>query len=295
MMRGAIAIGSNSTRMLAAEKENGALKNVLRGREETRLFLGLDEKGMIAPEKIEETARAVERLFRQAREHGAEEIALFATSATRDAGNGQQLAQQIFDLCGLQLQVISGGEEAELAFLAAAGREKRLVMDIGGGSTEMTVGEDGKILASFSAQLGASRLLKMQKIESFEDALVARQTAENILRKELAAFASYAPLPPMVGLGGSCTTAAAIQMGREAHGEEVEGVTVTYKEAERQLNMLSSMSLEERMAVKGLPASRAVHMPHGLCILTAAMTLCGQKQITVSGRTNLDGYLLHRE
>ena len=176
MIRGAIAIGSNSTRLLAAEKRAGALYHILRGREETRLFLGLDDQGMIAPEKLEETARAVARLARQAREYGAESIHLFATSATRDAGNGDVLAQRIRDLCGLKLQVISGREEAELAFLAAAGRESRLVMDIGGGSTEMTLGREGRILSSFSAQLGASRLLncisKASHAASFARSLV---------------------------------------------------------------------------------------------------------------------------
>ena len=98
----------------------------------------------------------------------------------------------------------------------------------------------------------------------------------------------------MVGLGGTCTTAAAIHMGCEAHGEQVEGHIVTKEEAERQLHLLAGLSLGERMQVPGLPAARALHMPHGLCILTAAMALCGQERIQISGRTNLDGFLLHR-
>ena len=292
---GAIAIGSNSTRLLVADKKDGTLQNIHRGRAETRLFLGLNDQGMIDPEKIESTARAVAELYQEALAHGAQDVTLFATSATRDAGNGQDLARRIERLCGLSLQVISGQEEAALAFRAVAGAEKRLVMDIGGGSTEFTVGEEEKILASFSAQLGASRLLKQHPIESWQDALGARRAAEEILKPELEKIRPFLPVPAMVGLGGSCTTAAAIRMGYEAHGDAVEGKIVTLEEAERQLQLLSSMPLEERKKVPGLPEARAVHMPHGLCILTAALSLCGQNQIIISGRTNLDGYLLEQE
>jgi len=292
---GAIAIGSNSTRLLVADKKDGMLRNIHRGRAETRLFMGLTDEGMIAPEKIQSTARAVAELYKEALAHGAQEVTLFATSATRDAKNGHELALLIEALCGLSLQVISGQEEAALAFRAVAGAEKRLVMDIGGGSTEFTIGEKGMILASFSAQLGASRLLKKCPIESWQDALRARRTAEDILRPELEKIRPFMPVSAMVGMGGSCTTAAAIEMGYEAHGEEVEGKIVTLSEAERQLQLLSSMSLEERKKVPGLPEARAVHMPHGLCILIAALALCGQEEMIVSGRTNLDGYLLERE
>ena len=120
MKRAAIAIGSNSTRMLAAEKRNGKLEDILRGREETRLFLGLDEEGRIRPERIEDTAQAVCRLALLAKAAGAQSIALFATSATRDAKNGEALGGRIRELCGLSMRVISGEEEADLAFRAVS-------------------------------------------------------------------------------------------------------------------------------------------------------------------------------
>ena len=292
MKKGAIAIGSNSTRMLVAEKKNGMLNDVFRGREETRLFLGLDAQGNIAPERLEDTAQAVARLYLAAKMQGAKEMALFATSATRDAKNGSHLAKRIEELCGLQLKVISGEEEAKLAFQAVAGQECRLVMDIGGGSTEFTLGDQGEILFARSAQMGASRLLKMQPIASREEAGLALKIAEDALRSFADALAGYPKAPRLVGLGGSCTTAAAILMGKEAHGEAVEGKIVTLEEAKRQLALLSSLTMEERMKVPGLPPARAAHMPHGLCILIAALQLTGYKEITVSGRTNLDGYLL---
>ena len=292
MKRAAIAIGSNSTRLLIAQRQQGMLTNIQRGREETRLFLGLDDQGRIAPDKLESTAQAVAALAGEARRQGAESLALFATSATRDAKNGGELAARIRRLCGLELQIISGEEEARLAFLAAAGMEKRLVMDIGGGSTEFTLGDQGRIQWAVSAQMGASRLLKMQPIRCTDDALSALALAKETLLNTLGGHLAAGKGTPMIGLGGSCTTAAAIRMGREAHGEGVEGEVVSLREAKRQLLLLSSMTEEERSRVPGLPPSRAAHMPHGLCILIAALEIWGLEELQVSGKTNLDGYLL---
>ena len=292
MKRAAIAIGSNSTRMLAAEKRNGNLEDILRGREETRLFLGLDEEGRIRPERIEDTAQAVCRLARLAKAAGAQSIALFATSATRDAKNGESLGDRIRELCGLSMRVISGEEEADLAFLAVSQGQRRLVMDIGGGSTEWTLGENNRVEWQTSMQLGSSRLLKMGPIQSLSDAEKMLDTARRVMAPYAQKLRALPPAPAMIGLGGACTTSAAMTMGYEAHGETVEGKIITLQAAREQLRMLAPMPLQERMKVPGLPPTRAAHMPHGLCILIAALEESGFQQLTVSGRTNLDGYLL---
>ena len=292
MKRAAIAIGSNSTRMLAAEKRDGELKDILRGREETRLFLGLDENRNIRPDEIESTAQAVYRLYCQAKEAGAQSIDLFATSATRDAKNGAALAERIKALCGLSLRVISGEEEANLAFLAVSQGKRRLVIDIGGGSTEWTLGENNRVEWQISMQLGSSRLLKISEINSMRDAERMLDTARRIIAPYAEKLRALPAAPAMIGLGGACTTSAAVAMGYEAHGEMVEGKIVTLESAREQLRMLAPLTLEERMRVPGLPPTRAVHMPHGLCILIAAMEESGFDRLTVSGRTNMDGYLL---
>lgn len=293
MKRAAIAIGSNSTRMLAAEVMKGMLLNPARGREETRLFLGLDEAGNISPDKLEATAQAVARLYRDALGYGAETVDLFATSATRDAGNSADFAARIRELTGLELQIISGEEEARLAFMAVSEGKRRMVMDIGGGSTEWTIGEHNRVEWAVSMQLGASRLLKMQPINCPQDAEKALALCREIMVPYVRQLSALPPAPAMIGLGGSCTTAAAITMGREAHGELVEGKTVTRQQAIEQLQLLSGMTIEERMRVPGLPPARAMHYPLGLCILITALELCGFDKITISGKINLDGYLLN--
>ena len=292
MKTAAIAIGSNSTRLLAAEKNGHELTNLLRGRAETQLFLGLSEDGMILPQRLENTAQAVFQLYIQAKAYGAESVSLFATSAARDAKNSQALSDRIYALCGLPLRIISGEEEANLAFLAVSQGKRRLVMDIGGGSTEWTIGEKNRVEWARSMQLGASRLLKAQPIDCPLDAEKCLNLARSAMAPVWEELKKLPRAPEMIGLGGSCTTAAAIQMAREAHGEQVEGRVVTLDQAKSQLRLLSELSLEERKAVPGLPPSRAIHMPHGLCILISALETCGYPAITVSGKTNLDGFLM---
>ena len=293
MKRAAIAIGSNSTRMLVADARGGVLRDPVRGREETRLFLGLDGAGRISPEKIESNAQAVLRLHREALSHGAQSVDLFATSAVRDAANSSVFAARIRELTGLDMRVISGREEARLAFMAVSNGERRMVIDIGGGSSEWTLGENNRVEWSVSMQIGASRLLKNQRLESPEDAARVQILCKEVMGLYGRQLQSFAPAPALIGLGGTCTTAAAITLGREAHGEEVEGVTVEKQAAIDQLIMLSSMTLEERKQVPGLPHSRAAHYPLGLCILISSMDVLGFQQLTVSGKTNMDGYLLN--
>ena len=291
MIRAAITIGSNSTRSLVADVTD-TLRVIHRGREETRLMLGMDDEGFIIPRAMENTVMAVAQLHREALALGAQDIALMATSATRDAKNSDLFVSRLKEATGLDTRIISGQEEAALAFRAAAGNENCLVIDIGGGSTELTYGEKGQILASRSAQVGASRLLKIQPIECMEDADRILTIARGIIREALDGMLPDGKTFTMTGLGGSCTTCASLLMEREAHGEEVEGVRVTIGDVRRFLHTLSPIMPAARAEFRGLPRSRVHHFPHGLCILLAIMEEAGMDTFTVSGRTNLDGYLL---
>lgn len=291
MIRAAITIGSNSTRSLVADVTD-ALHVIHRGREETRLMMGMDEAGFITPRAMAQTVAAVADLYREALAMGAKDVTLMATSATRDAQNSNIFVQRLREATGLDTRIISGQEEAALAFRAAAGNENCLVFDIGGGSTELTYGEKGQILASRSAQVGASRLLKIQPIECMEDADRILSIARDIIREALCGMLPGGKAFHMTGLGGSCTTCASLLMKREAHGEEVEGVRVTIDDVRRFLHTLSPLMPAARAEFRGLPRSRVHHFPHGLCILLAVMEEAGAEAFTVSGRTNLDGYLM---
>ena len=136
MMKAAvIGIGSNSVRMLLAEIDNGRGRRLLRDREGTRLFAGLDAQGRLSRESMEHAAASVRRMAQSAREQGAAEVRLFATSATRDAANQGEFTSLLRRETGLELEICTGAEEASLSFLGATDGNYCGVVDIGGGST----------------------------------------------------------------------------------------------------------------------------------------------------------------
>ena len=281
---GAIAIGSNSTRLLT-RLENG-LED--RAREDTKLFSGLNEDGNLSDEAMDRTVRAVLRLKKRAIQFGAEYIMLLATSATRDAGNSEEFSRRLLAGTGLRLKIISGNKEAELAFRAASAGSHCAVLDIGGGSAELTYGAEGKIIKSISAQEGASRLLKEGEILSAKDAERVYGRVISRLRTAYAPILSLKRPPKLILIGGTATTAAAIQLITDSHGQELEGTRLTKEQARAQLVRISDLSRKERANVPGLYPSRVHIMPHGLCILLAALELTGFDEFTVSTRNNLD-------
>lgn len=284
---GGIAIGSNSTRLLT-RLENGRED---RAREDTKLFSGLNEAGNLSDDAMDRTVRAVLRLKKRAIQFGAEYMMLLATSATRDAGNSEEFSRRLLAGTGLKLRVISGNKEAELAFRAASAGKTCAVLDIGGGSAELTYGSEGKIAKSVSAQEGASRLLREGEIVSAKEAEQVYARMIGRLRKAYGPLLAMKRPPRLILIGGTATTAAAIHLKTDSHGQELEGTVLTKDEVRQQLVWISGLTLEERGRIPGLYPSRVHIMPHGLCILLAVMELTGFEELAVSTRNNLDAAL----
>jgi exopolyphosphatase/guanosine-5'-triphosphate,3'-diphosphate pyrophosphatase len=147
MLCAAIDIGSNTTRVLVAEPVDGQLKKVMEQRAYTRINKALDEDGAISAEKVAEVAEVVATQVRLARELGAETIRAVATAAVRESSNGERAAEQIGDAAGVEVEILGEEEEGRLSFIGAtktlghpvAGRVG--VVDVGGGSTEVILGE----------------------------------------------------------------------------------------------------------------------------------------------------------
>ena len=161
MRAAVIGIGSNSVRSLVADVQGADFTRLWRDREGTRLFAGLDETGNLNRDSMDKTVSAVRRMASEVLRQGAEELAIFATSAARDAANGQVFMEDVEDVAGVPLKIISGEEEAELSFLgasAAVHAPRCGMIDIGGGSTEIAVGTPKGIECAFSCQMGAVRL-----------------------------------------------------------------------------------------------------------------------------------------
>lgn len=162
-----IDIGSNTTRLLVADCAGGGLVPVLQERVFTHVAMGRRTDGTIDPVKIEEVARVVGDQLETARELGAARIRAVATAAIRVAGNSGELAGAVDELCGLRVDVLSGEEEARLAFLGAASALEAAppgelgVADVGGGSCELVVGTaPDSVRWSASLPLGSADLTR---------------------------------------------------------------------------------------------------------------------------------------
>ena len=291
MIRAAIAIGSNSTRMLCADVSEKGVLPLARGREDTKLFMGLTDDMTIRPEAMELVVGAVQRLKAQALEMGARGvIALYATSATRDAANASVMQDLLKEKTGLVLQTISGEEEAELAYLDVTEGEDRLVIDIGGGSTELVLGLNGRPGPSASLQLGASRLLKSHPVASAKEAeaLIGSIAASPMLR-EMELLTRYAASPiPACGIGGTMVTFRDIIASNPVLFPDPN---LNENNARRMTCLLAPMPLAQRRTVPGLPPGRAVHIVHGLCILSALLAVFPIPSLQVFDVVNLDGWM----
>ena len=295
MRAAVIGIGSNSVRSLLADVSGSGFVRLWRDREGTRLFAGLDEKGNLNPDSMDKTVSAVRRMASEARQQGAEKLAVFATSAARDAANGQEFMAAVEREAGVPLRIISGEEEAELSFLgasAAVEAERCGMIDIGGGSTEIAIGTARGLECAFSCQMGAVRLFQKLQLNRKEDMEPVEKAAGEILAEHLQEFPGLELPETWVGTGGTFTTLAAMVLGQPwTDRTHVHGIAITTGEIRDIGEMLAGMKVEERKLLPGMQPSRADIVVHGICILLGVMEQMGIGRIVVSEWGNLDGYI----
>ena len=199
MRTAVIGIGSNSVRSLLADVSGADFRRLWRDREGTRLFAGLDAAGNLDRDSMDKTVSAVRQMATEASRQGAKQMAVFATSAARDAANGKEFMEAVERETGLPLRIISGEEEAELSFLgasAAANTERCGMIDIGGGSTEIAIGTQDGIECAFSCQMGAVRLFRRLRLDRKEDMKPVEVAAAEILSEKLAEL--FRPAYPQI-------------------------------------------------------------------------------------------------
>ena len=295
-----IGIGSNSVRMLIVEIEEDGFTRLTRDREGTRLFAGLDEKGNLSPDSMEKTAAAVTRMAVSARRIGCDRLHIFATSASRDARNGALFLAMLRERTGVEPEIISGEEEAVLSFLGAtevapAGTAECGVIDIGGGSTELVIGEKARIDLAVSCQMGAVRLYRLLRIDRAEDMPAVEAAAEAVLAEKWQ-MENLPPVPKTwIGTGGTFTALAALEKG--IHWTDrtfMHGTRITRERIREIGEKLAAMPVEDRLKLEGLQPSRADIVVHGICILLAVMRHLKMEEVVVSEYGNLDGFIRQR-
>ena len=296
----AIDVGTNSVLLLVAERQaDGRFTAVEERSEITRLGKGVDQTKSLAPDALETTLKVLERFAQEARELGAQAIVATATSAARDATNGKVFLDGARARAGLDVEIISGEEEARLSFASAfsdfGGKGPLVVLDIGGGSTEFIYGSaTGEVTFRHSFDVGSVRLTE-RHVKTDPPSHVELESIDAMLVKTFAEL----PAPPagfkMVGVAGTVTTLCAVARRVEPYDPTlIHGATLPFAEVNAALMRLASLPTSLRKTVPGLQPKRADVIVAGGLIFRAAMRALSITEVIVSDRGLRWGLLADR-
>src|SRR5262245_198166 len=279
-----IDIGTNTTRLLVAEPEDGDIVELERRTTITTLGKGVDATGRLADDAMDRVAEAIAAYREVIDRLGAEPIVAVATSAMRDAENGPAFHDYLKEKYGVDARTISGDEEARLTFLGAtAGRNderETVVIDIGGGSTEYVLGTAGHDPTFHtSTQMGSVR-----HTERFLRSDPPRPDELQALAADVRATVPDLHPEHAIALAGTATSLAAID-----GAEDVHGYRLSLAACERISAMLAAMPVGERRNVKGLHPDRAPTIVAGSVILTESIRALGLNGVEISDRDILHG------
>ena len=292
MKTAVIGIGSNSIRMLLAEVAGDRGTRLSRDRAVTRLFAGLGEDRCLSRESMKNTALQAAIMAARAQNAGAQELMIFATSATRDAANRDEFCDLLEEATGVRPYVCSGEDEALHSYLGASDGGSCGVIDIGGGSTELVCGEGSTRLASFSCQLGAVRLHQTLPEIAPEAIPAVVDRAEAVIRETRASCTGWVTPAAWWGTGGTFTSLGALLNHQHwSDRTRLHGTLLTPALVRDCGQRLAAMPLEARMNLPGLQPGRADIVVHGICIVLACMRCMDIPSLRVSECGNLEGYL----
>lgn len=291
-----IDIGTNSTRLLVADVAGGQVTEVERRSRVTRLGRGVDLSGQLSEEAIEAVCDALADYISIYREAGAEEVEAIATSAVRDAANGGAFVAELRERFALTASVLDGEREAQLTYLGATSErppaEPTLVIDIGGGSTELIVGKGEAIAFHASLQAGVVRHTERHLSSDPPTATELEALAADVRGLIEAGVAECAETAPSAGIAvaGTPTSLAAIELELEPYDpRRVHGHILSLTSIQRLLSRLAGSPLSERASIPGMHPDRAPTIVAGVVILIEAMRAFGLRQIQVSEHDILYG------
>jgi exopolyphosphatase/guanosine-5'-triphosphate,3'-diphosphate pyrophosphatase len=285
----AVDLGTNSTRLLVADVDGDRLEEVTRRLTITRLGEGVDERRRLLPVPVARVRNCLAEYRKELEELGAERTLAIATSAVRDAENGEAFLGEIEWSYGFTTRLLTGEEEAALMIRGVtAGRpplDDVLVVDIGGGSTELVLARDGAVAFATSLDVGCVRIT-----ERFLG-------SDPPTPPELAGAGAYVRslLPELdvssaIGVAGTVTTVATLDLGdAEYDPARTHGHRVPLTSVETQLERLGALTNEERLAVSGIEPGRAPVIVAGIVVLREVMRSYGLDEIEVSERDILHG------
>jgi exopolyphosphatase / guanosine-5'-triphosphate,3'-diphosphate pyrophosphatase len=283
--RAVIDVGTNSVKLLVADVAGHSLDPIFEESEQTRLGRGFYESHVLQHDAINDTASVVARFAEFARTKKAVSLRVIATSAARDAINKQELLDAIKAASGLEVEIISGGQEADLVYRGVrsdpklAG-ERLLILDVGGGSSEFIIGQNDHPEFAHSFPLGSVRLLEYLRpsdpptASELDDcrAWLRHYFAQEVHRIMDPVVAPQRPSLRLIGTGGAATILARMEYALDKyHRHEIEGARITLDSIRAWMAKLWSMPLSERKMITGLPKKRADVILTGMAIYEAVL------------------------
>ena len=285
-------MGSNSTRLLVADVGSEGVRELDRRTTVTRLGRGVDTSGTLAGEAIEEVCETVAEYAAAYRGLAPDEVVAIATSAVRDARNGSAFLAELRERFALDARILDGAEEARLTYLGARhdghsatdGRDPILVIDIGGGSTELVVGAGPKVTFFDSLQVGVVRHTERHIAHDPPLPPELEALADHV-RAQIDASVEGEPAAVERGIAvaGTPTSLAAIEQELDPYeASRVQGHVLGLRAIQRMCSRLSAVPLAERRRVVGLDPARAPTIVAGIVILIQVMRAFGLDEIEVS-------------
>jgi exopolyphosphatase/guanosine-5'-triphosphate,3'-diphosphate pyrophosphatase len=288
-----IDLGTNTVRLLVADAQPGAAmwRVVDHHQRVTRLGEGSRVAGRLADAPAARTTAAVVDYVERARRAGATRIEIVATSAVREAENGDEYADLLARTTGVRVRVISGDDEARLTLGGilhgvGPGVGTTLAFDIGGGSTEFMLARDGTLVETQSLRLGVVSLAERYPLAGPGEDAEYRSLAADVARqlsRELAPPIAGATVDRLVGSAGTVTTLAALDLGLATYDPgRVQGHVLTRAAIERQRARLAALDVAGRAALPCLEPGRADLILPGVAIAVATLSRVGCERVTVS-------------
>jgi exopolyphosphatase/guanosine-5'-triphosphate,3'-diphosphate pyrophosphatase len=297
-----VDIGSNSTRLYVADVQDGRVVQELeRLSRVTRLGAGVDAGGRLSEEATERVYATLGDYAARIAHHGAERRVAVLTSAVRDSANGEEFAETVRTRYGLDPHVLTGDEEAQMTFRGATSerdpgdRTPTLVFDIGGGSTELVIGEGTEVRFHVSTQAGVVR----QTERHLHDDPPPSEQQDQLSEDVRAILGDAVPEPERrrvqraIAVAGTATSLGAIAQELDPYDpEKVHGYVLSADECDRILERLAGMTLEERRRVPGLHPDRAPTIVAGGLIFREVERMFGLDRVEISEHDILRGAAL---
>ncbi len=302
-LHAAIDIGTNSFHLVVARADaEGGFDVLTTEKEMVRLGSGAHEMKRLQPDAIERGIAALQRMNQVAQSFGAVDLIAVATSAVREASNGQEFIDRARREAGVEVEVIAGTEEARLIHLGVLQAlpvfDQRLILaDIGGGSTEFLVGQGGRVIEARSMKLGSIRLTQ----RFFPDRTMpgdALKACRQYVRGALASVSrELGGHQPEIAVGSSGTISTVASMAAAARGEDlrsVNGVRFGVDELEHLVELVAATAPDERKHIPGIDERRADIITGGIVLLAEIFRAFGLDEMTVSSYALREGVLLDR-